>query len=319
MKKEKKKNNYVLKYNGGIKMNKILIAGPASQILGVKIAQELGIEALNTEIKLFPDGENYLRINIEDETLIADKKVIIVQSTGPNSSGNQNSRLIELFMMIDSVKRMGAAKIVVVVPYLAYARQDKVFRPGESQFSNVIFNIINSLGIDELYVVDIHAPEVLEFCSCKAINIDSMKLLADYITTKGAKDIVVVSPDKGAIERSKAFAKHFGENIPVDFFEKERDVKTGKIKMTGALSLKGKDIVIADDIIATGGTMATAIKLAKKNGAHTIYVVATHALLLDQAKFKILKAGADEIIGTDSIDNEASKASLAKIIADYLK
>ena len=95
--------------------------------------------------------------------------------------------------------------------------------------------------------------------------------------------------------------------------------ETGKIKMTGALSLKGKDIVIADDIIATGGTMATAIKLAKKNGAHTIYVVATHALLLDQAKFKILKAGADEIIGTDSIDNEASKASLAKIIADYLK
>ncbi|MHA2005952.1 MAG: ribose-phosphate diphosphokinase [Promethearchaeota archaeon] len=300
-------------------MNKILIAGPASQILGVKIAQDLGIEAINTEIKLFPDGENYLRINIEDETLIADKEVIIVQSTGPTSTGNQNSRLMELFMMIDSVKRMGAAKIKVVTPYLAYARQDKVFRPGESQFSNVIFSIINSLGIDELYVVDIHAPAVLDLCSCKAVNIDSMKLLADYIMAKGAKDIVVVSPDKGAIERSKTFAKHFGENIPVNFLEKERDVKTGEIKMTGGLSLKGKDIVIADDIIATGGTMATAIKLARKNGAHKIYVVATHALLLDQAKFRILKAGADEIIGTDSIDNEASKASLAKIIVDYLK
>lgn len=300
-------------------VKKILIVGPASQILGVKIAQELEIEAINTEVKKFPDGENYLRINIEDETLIADKEVIIIQSTGPSSSGNQNSRLMELFMMIDSVKRMGAVKIIVVAPYLAYARQDRIFRPGESQFANVIFRIINSMGIDEFYSVDIHAPEVMDECSCKAINIDSMKLLADYITSKGANDIVVVAPDKGAIERSKAFAKHFGENVPVDVFEKERDVKTGEIKMTGILSLKDKDVVIADDIIATGGTMASAIKLARENGANKIFAMATHALLLDQAKFRILKAGADEIIGTDTIDNEVSKVSLAKIIADYLK
>ncbi|MHA2393568.1 MAG: ribose-phosphate diphosphokinase [Promethearchaeota archaeon] len=300
-------------------MKKILIAGPASQILGVRIAQELGIEAINTEVKIFPDGENYLRINIEDETLIADKEIIIVHSTGPSSSEDQNSRLMELFMMIDAVKRMGAAKIIVVAPYLAYARQDKVFRPGESQFAYVIFNIINSLGIDELYVVDIHAPEVLDFCSCKAINIDSMKLLADHIISKGARDVVVVSPDKGAIERSKAFANHFGENVPVDVFEKERDVKTGDIKMSGNLSLTGKDVVIADDIIATGGTMASAIELARKSGANKIYAIATHALLLGQAKYRILKAGADEIIGTDAIDNEVSKVSLAKIIADYLK
>ena len=300
-------------------VKKILIVGPASQILGVKIAQELEIEAINTEVKKFPDGENYLRINIEDETLIADKEVIIIQSTGPSSSGNQNSRLMELFMMIDSVKRMGAVKIIVVAPYLAYARQDRIFRPGESQFANVIFRIINSMGIDEFYSVDIHAPEVMDECSCKAINIDSMKLLADYITSKGANDIVVVAPDKGAIERSKAFAKHFGENVPVDVFEKERDLKTGEIKMTGTLSLKDKDVVIADDIIATGGTMASAIKLARENGANKIFAMATHALLLDQAKFRIIKAGADEIIGTDTIDNEVSKVSLAKIIADYLK
>lgn len=300
-------------------VKKILIVGPASQILGVKIAQELEIEAINTEVKRFPDGENYLRINIENETLIADKEVIIIQSTGPSYSGNQNSRLMELFMMIDSVKRMGAARIIVVAPYLAYARQDKPFRPGESQFAYVIFRIINSMGIDEFYSVDIHAPEVMDECSCKAINIDPMKLLADYVTSKGAKDIVVVAPDKGAIERSKVFAKHFGENVPVDVFEKERDVKTGEIKMTGTLSLKDKDVVIADDIIATGGTMASAIKLARKSGANKIFAVATHALLLDQAKFRILKAGADEIIGTDAIDNEVSKVSLAKIIADYLK
>jgi ribose-phosphate pyrophosphokinase len=300
-------------------MNKILIVGPASQILGIKIAQELEIEAINTETKLFPDGENYLRINIEDETLIADKEVIIVQSTAPSSSGDQNNRLIELFMMVDSVKRMGAKSVKVIVPYLAYARQDKVFRPGESLFANVVFSFINSLGIDEFYTVDIHAPQVLKECTCKTVNIDSMKLLSDYIKSKGAEEIVVVSPDKGAIERSKAFAKHFGENVPVDVFEKHRDVKSGDIKMSGSLSLKGKDVVIADDIIATGGTMATAIEIARKSGANRIFAVATHALLLKQAKYRILKAGADEIIGTDSIDNEVCKVSLSKIIADYLK
>ncbi|GAH31102.1 unnamed protein product, partial [marine sediment metagenome] len=205
------------------------------------------------------------------------------------------------------------------VPYLAYARQDKLFRPGESQFGNVILRLINALSIDEFYTVDIHAPLIMEECLCKAINIDSMKLLADYVKSKGAKDIVVVSPDKGAIERSSAFAKHFGEDIPVELLEKERNVKTGEIEMSGTLNLKDKDVVIADDIIATGGTMATAIKIAKESGARKVFAVATHALLLQQAKFRIIKAGADEIIGTDSIDNEASKVSLAKIIADYLK
>jgi ribose-phosphate pyrophosphokinase len=300
-------------------MEKILIVGPASQMLGVRIAKELGIECINTEFKTFPDGENYVRINIEDETILAGKKVIIVQSTGPNAAGDQNSRLFELFMIIDSVKRMAPAKIVVVIPYLAYARQDKLFRPGESQFANVVIGIINSLGIDELYVVDVHAPLLVNECLCKAVNIDSMKILADYIKSQGANDIVVVSPDKGAIERSKAFAKHFGENVPVEHFEKERNVKTGEITMKGILNLKNKDVVIADDIIATGGTMATAIKLSKDSGAKRVYAVATHALLLEQAKYRILKAGADDIIGTDSIDNEAAKVSLAKTIADYLK
>ncbi|MFX0001106.1 MAG: ribose-phosphate diphosphokinase [Candidatus Hodarchaeota archaeon] len=300
-------------------MEKILICGPSSQILGVKIALELGIESINTECKNFPDGETYIRINIEDETLIAGKEVIIVQSTGPSASADQNKRLMELFMMIDSVKRMGAQKIIVVAPYLAYARQDKIFRPGESQFGNAIINMINYFGINELYAVDIHSPVILNECSCKAINIDSMKLLADYIKSIGAKDIVVVAPDKGAIERSTAFANHFGEDVPVVVFEKERDVKTGEIQMRASSNLNNKDVVIADDIIATGGTMATAIKLAKESGAKKVFTVATHALLLQQARYRIIKAGADEIIGTDSIDNEVCKISLAKIIADYLK
>jgi len=300
-------------------MEKILVIGPASQLLGIRIRRELGIKSVNTETKIFPDGENYLRINIDDENLIKNKEVIILQSMGPSSRVNQNARFLELLMMIDSVKVMGAYKISVIVPYLAYARQDKIFRVGECTFAKNILKVINSLGIDEFLTVDIHNPDVLEELSCKAINIDSMSILAEYIQSCGAKDIVVVSPDKGAIERSKAFAHHFGEKVPVDYFDKIRDLKTGEITMKGQLSLKNRDVVIADDIIATGGTMAQAIKIAKESGANKIFAVATHALMLQQATYRILNAGADEIIGTDSIDNEMAKVSLVKVITDYLK
>ncbi len=295
-----------------------MIVGPASQILGVRIAQELGIETINTETKNFPDGENYLRLNLEDESILQGKEVIIIQSTGPSANSTQNSRLFELLMMIDSVKRIGPEKLIVIVPYLAYARQDKIFRPGECPFARVIARMINSQNIDEFYTVDVHNPQILEEFDCKAINIDSMELLANYIKSLGAEDIVVVSPDKGSIERSKAFARYFGESVPIEYFEKKRDVITGEIKMSGELNLKGKDVVIADDIIATGGTMATAIELSKQSGAKKVYAAATHALMLGQAKYRIMKAGADEIIGTDSIDNEMAKVSLAKTIADYL-
>ncbi|MFW9771019.1 MAG: ribose-phosphate diphosphokinase [Candidatus Heimdallarchaeota archaeon] len=299
-------------------MEKVLIVGPGSQILGVKIANELGIPAINTEFKNFPDGENYLRVNIEDKKIIEDNEVIIVHSTGPSSSADQNKRLFELFMIINSIKLMKPKKIIVVVPYLAYARQDKAFRIGECPFGEILVKILNSFDIDEFYTVDIHNPEILRNFSCKVININSMEILADYIKSLKAKDIVVISPDKGAIERSKAFAKHFGDDIPVEYFEKERDLKTGSITMTGQFDLNNKDVVIADDIISTGGTMAEAIKILKKSGAHKIYAAATHALMLQQAKFRILKAGADDIIGTDSIDNELAKVSLAKVISKHL-
>lgn len=300
-------------------MSKYVIVGPASQILGVRIAQKLDVKHINTFFKTFPDGERYIRLNLEDESLLKGQEVIIVQSTGPSTSGDQNARLLELFMIIDAVKRIGAAKITVVTPYLAYARQDKVFRPGESEFAKAVLRLLNSMEIDEFYVVDIHAPEVLQELECKAVNIDSMKLLADHIKALGAENIVVVSPDEGARERSKAFAEHFGEDVPVEVFEKKRDVKTGDVTMSGSLDLENKNVVISDDIIATGGTMSKAIRIAKKNGAKKVFAVATHALLLQNAKYRIIEAGADKIIGTDSIDNEAAKVSLAKIIVDYLE
>ncbi|MHA1339526.1 MAG: ribose-phosphate diphosphokinase [Promethearchaeota archaeon] len=298
---------------------KIIIAGPASQLLAIKTAREMNVELLTCDFKTFPDGESYVRIDIDDESKIEGKEIIIIQTTGASSVGDQNKNIIQLFNMISAVKRMKAEKIKVVIPYLAYARQDKVFRPGECMFAQTLLKMIESCGADEIFCIDLHAPEALNVLNIPAHNLNPMKYLADYLKNMiKVKDPIVVSPDKGAVDRSTAFARFFGENVPVEKFSKERDVVTGEIKMTGELKVKGKDVIIADDIIATGGTMALAINISKKSGANHIYAVGTHPLLIKNAVTRILNAGADMIIGTDTIDNPVPMVSMAKLIAENL-
>lgn len=299
-------------------MSKILIVGPSSQLLGIRVAKLLNIDVITTETKRFPDGENYLRLNIDDESNIEGNDIIVIQTTGASVKENQNARIIELIMIITAVKRMNTKSVTVVVPYLAYARQDKIFRPGESMFANSLVKLIDSLGIDKFYTVDVHAPDTLNEFSIPAKNLDPMPVLANYVKSLGLKNPVVIAPDKGAVHRSEQFAAHLGEDIKVQCFSKERDVRTGEIEMFADVDLSGNDVIISDDIIATGGTMANAIKISKKCGANRILAVGTHALLLENATSRILSAGADEIIGTDSIDTPVSRVSLAQLIANEL-
>jgi ribose-phosphate pyrophosphokinase len=303
----------------GVFMEKIIIVGPSSQLLAMRTAKEMKIKAIETEYKRFPDGENYLRINVKSDDDLKGKEIIIIQTTGANTAGDQNQRIMELIMMISASKKAGAGKIRVVVPYFAYSRQDKVFRPGESLMAQNICRMIELAGADELFSIDMHAPEVFSVLKIPTHNLDPMKLLAEYIKTLDVKNPIIVSPDKGATERSRAFANYFGKDVPVEQFSKERDVVTGQIKMTGELKVTGKDVIIADDIIATGGTMASAIEISKKSGARKVIAVGTHALLIVNAVHTILSAGCDVIVGTDTLDTPVSMVSMAKLLADNLK
>jgi ribose-phosphate pyrophosphokinase len=300
-------------------MEQIVIVGPASQGLAVKTAQLLKAKTYTTESKVFPDGEVYLRIECEKDEDLKDKDVIIIQTTGAGPNSSQNQRIMELIMMISAAKRAQAAKIRVVVPYFAYSRQDKAFRPGESVFAEELCRWIEAAGATEFYSIDIHAPSIYNVFSIPAFNLDPMAVLADEIKKRGITDPVVVCPDKGAYERSRAFAKCMGETTPVEQFQKKRDVKTGEITMDGELHVKDKDVIIADDIIATGGTMALAIEIAKKTGAKSVYAVGTHPLLIKNAVFKLLSSGTDVIIGTDTLDSPSMQASMASVIANGLK
>jgi ribose-phosphate pyrophosphokinase len=299
--------------------NQIIVAGPASQGLAVKIGKLMDAPIISTETKSFPDGENYVRLEVSEDLILFNKEVNIVQTTGGNAYGNQNQRLMELIMMISAAKRMGTKKIRVIVPYLAYSRQDKAFRPGETPFIYDILQWIERAGATEFYTVDIHEPKVFEACKMPCFNLDPMELLAHLIKSFHLSDPVVICPDKGAYERSHTFAKFLGEQVPVQQLQKTRDVQTGSIKMEGNLSVANKTVIIADDIIATGGTMALTIKFAKKAGAKSIYVVGTHPLMIKNATYTLLSAGTTEIIGTDCLDSAYMQVSMAELIVKAIQ
>ncbi|MHA1684600.1 MAG: ribose-phosphate diphosphokinase [Promethearchaeota archaeon] len=296
-----------------------VIAGPASQILAVQVANLLGasVPLIEAEFKKFPDGENYVRLNVDDESILKGADAIIIQST----DFPQNDHLWELLYLISICKRLECEKIRVVVPYLSYSRQDKVFRPGEAVSATLILELIQGAGATEFFTVDLHAPKVLEVLDIPSHNLDAMPALASYLSGKGLKDPVVISPDKGSRVRSGQFAKLIGAELVM--FDKSRDTITGEITMDGSsassIDLSGRDVAIADDIIATGGTMASAIKLAKNAGARKLYALTTHPLLIKNACFRLYDAGVEEIVGTNCVSSQVSQVSVASIIKDAIK
>ena len=226
-------------------MEKVVIVGPASQSVAFKIAQWLNAPTIATETKTFPDGENYLRLNIPmdekelkekgidpqtaDHDYFAGKDVIIVQTLGASALGKQNQRFMELIMMISAVKRMGAEKCRVVVPYMAYARQSKVYRVGESIFANDMCRMIESAGATEFYVVDVHHPAALQAFTIPHYNLKPMKSLAKEILKCEVENSLVICPDSGALKRSNDLKNAMGDCAQIVQFEKHRDPITGHV------------------------------------------------------------------------------------------
>jgi len=291
----------------------IILPGPASQILGVKVANLLKNATIGEiSFKQFPDGEEYVKI--EDD--VKDEDVVIIQTTFPN----QNKCLMQLFLIIDAIKELEPNSITIVIPYFAYSRQDKRFKKGEPLSASVISSIIKNLSGDlfkKLITFDIHSEKILEFFNGKAVNISAMSLFGEYFKNSGIQNVYCLAPDKSATPRAKTIADILGCNF--SYLEKTRDLTTGEITTkVKDLDVKDVNVIIADDIISTGGTMVKAIEILKNQGANNIYICATHALLIGNSKFRIYRAGAADIIGTDTVLNECSKISIAPLIVDEL-
>ncbi|MFB0543966.1 MAG: ribose-phosphate diphosphokinase, partial [Candidatus Bathyarchaeia archaeon] len=262
------------------------------------------------EHKIFPDGENYLRLRGS----VKEEEAIIVQTTSPP----QDRHLLQLFLMARTAKDYGAERVVAVVPYLAYARQDKRFLEGEALSIDVVTRLIEASGVDALLTVDVHSSIILERFKIPAKSLSAIPLVAEYLRPRGFDRAFSLSPDKGAMDLSRMGGKVLGGRY--DSLEKIRDRRTGEVRIAEkALPVEGRDVVVFDDIISTGGTMALAVGLAKRCGARRVVAACTHPLLLGSAVERILGAGADEIVGTDSVPGPYSPVSVAPLIVDALR
>jgi len=287
----------------------IVVPGPASQSLGIKIAESLNARIVPVNLKAFPDGEYCLRF----EGDVAGEEVVVVQTTGPP----QDTNIMQLLLMLDATKDLGAKKVTAVVPYLAFARQDKRFLAGEAISGETLVKLVEACGTDQFITVNIHAKNTLNKFRVPTKNLSAITLLAEHFKNQGLEGAFSLSPDKGAIGLAEEANRVLGGGC--GWLRKERDRYTGEIQVEEkSLNVDGRDVIVFDDIISTGGTIARAIKMLKSQGARRVYAACVHPLLIGEAKTKILENGAEEIVGTDSIPSSGKTVSLAPLIVEAL-
>lgn len=286
-----------------------IIPGPASKQLGENVAHLLNAQTISVISKSFPDGESYIRL----EGSLDKEEAVIVQTTSPS----QNTRIIELGLLTDAAKRNGATKVTVIAPYLAYARQDKIFLKGEPLSIELVAKILKTAGVDELVTIDIHQPQSLEEFPFRAVQLSAIPLLAEYFLAKGYQGAFALAPDKGALHIAEEAGRILrGKH---GHLEKQRDRYSGQVRIEKEeLNVRGETVIVFDDIISSGGTIVEAAKMAKQLGASNVSAACVHALMIGEAEKKILSAGVEEIVGTDSVESTVSKVSLAPLIAGYL-
>jgi ribose-phosphate pyrophosphokinase len=287
----------------------IVIPGPASQELGRKIADILKMRVVPTEFKRFPDGESRVRFteSVEGED------VVIVQTTSPP----QNENLIQLFIMVDNARDLKAKSVTAVVPYFAYARQDKRFRQGEPFSVKTIMTLLETCGVGRIITVNSHNPKILRTFKIRIDDLSAISLLAEYFKKQDFKKAFSLSLGKTAVDMAMQADNVLGGGY--GYISTRRDRISGEVTIEEkTLPVKNRDVVVFDDIISSGGTMVKAVRWVRKQGARRVYAACVHPLLIGDAKDRILESGADGIIGTDCVPSTFSVVSVAPLIARAL-
>lgn len=282
-----------------------VIGGKASEDLAKKLAKKLKASFVSAELRVFPDGESKVTISARPKG-----KIIVVNSTYPPVDSN----LIQTLSLVSKARQF-SNQVICVIPYMGYARQDREFLSGEIVTLSVIAKLLSAAGASKIVVVDMHSLLGLKHFKIPIKNVSAVPELANYLKRLRLKNPLVVSPDLGGKERAKEFAKFYGTNYIA--LQKQRDRKTGKVQiMTANLDgVKGRDLVLVDDMISTGGSIVKATQFLKKQKCGRVFVACTHALLIDNAEKKIRKAGVAGIISANTIPGNTSTVDVSGVIA----
>ncbi|MEY2962493.1 MAG: hypothetical protein RL496_356 [Pseudomonadota bacterium] len=281
-----------------------ILSGTSNQRLSKDISKQLKLKLINTNIKRFADGEIYIEINEN----IRGNSVFVIQST----STPANDNLMELLLCIDALRRSSAKNITAVIPYFGYARQDRKVAPRTSISAKVVSNLITNAGANRIVTVDLHAGQIQGFFDIPVDNLFTTPLFARYIKKKfKTKNLVCVSPDVGGVQRTRGLATKIKADLAI--IDKRRP-EPGKSEVMNIIGdVKGKNCIIVDDIIDSGGTIINAVEALKKEGAIDVFVFITHAVLSGEAVDKIKKSKIKKLIITDTIDNTLKIKNNSKI------
>jgi len=286
-----------------------VVAGSASKDLGKQIARRLKAPYVEAKTRVFPDGESKITFGRIPKNSI----VLVIQSTYPPVDTN----LLQILSII-SQARKASSKIYAIIPYMGYARQDRQFLSGEVVTMSIVAKMLEVAGAKKVVVVDIHSKTALNHFKISKESVSAIPELAKYFKKLKLKNALVVSPDMGGALRAKKFASLL--NTDFITLKKSRDRNTGKVQIhSSKADVRGKDLILVDDIISTGGSIIKAAQFLKRQKCKRLFVACTHGLLVEDAEKKIKKAGVSQIISTNTIPRSTSKVDVSGVIVESIQ
>ena len=286
-----------------------VIAGNASKDLGKRIARKLKAPYVEAKTRVFPDGESKITFG----RIPKNSTILVVQSTYPPVDTN----LLQALSIISQARNV-SSKIYAIIPYMGYARQDRQFLSGEVVTMSIVARMLKSAGAKKIVVVDIHSKIALNHFKIPKENVSAIPELAKYFKRMKLKDVLVVSPDMGGALRAKKFASLLQTNFIA--LKKSRNRNTGKVVIQSSkVDVRGKDLILVDDIISTGGSIVKAAQFLKKQKCKRVFVACTHGLFVGDAEKKIKNAGVSRIISTNTIPRNTSKVDISGVIANSIR
>ena len=267
-----------------------ILAGSASQSFGQKVAESFGGELVPVKTTRFSDGE----FTVSIEETIRGKEVAIVQSTFPPTDN-----LMELLLLVDAAKRASAKRIIAVIPYFGFARQDRKDKPRVAIGAKLVANLLMAAGIDRLITMDLHADQIQGFFEIPVDHLYASTLFLPYLEGLDRENLCIATPDTGGTKRANSYAKHLGVDMAICY--KQRKVANKIEHMTVIGDVSGKDVVIVDDMCDTAGTLTKAAALMMEHGAKSVRALCTHAVLSGPAYERIADSVLTEFVVTDSI------------------
>ena len=268
-----------------------IFSGSSNRPLALSIARYIGIELGKSSIKPFPDGETFVKI----EENVRGEDVFVVQSTSPPT----NHHLMEMFIMIDALRRASAARITAVLPFYGYARQDRKDQPRVPITAKLVANLLVAAGVNRILTMDLHAQQIQGFFDIPVDHLYAAPVMYEYLKKKHFRNLVVVSPDVGGLKMAYAYSQVLDASLAIVAKRRKSASEVESMAVIG--EIRGKDALLVDDLTETAGTLVNAADLLKQKGARKIVACVSHAILNKIGIERLRKSPIDELVTTDTV------------------